>query len=61
MDKSKIFGEKELEEINLRMEGKKKNYRIWHYVKPKMLELLDWFEMKDKLMKLIKVKNERKK
>jgi len=54
MKSSKIFGPKELEEINLRLEGKKKNYGLWYKTKLKISELLDWFAMEEKLRELIK-------
>jgi len=52
-----IFTETELKEVNLRLQGKKSNYKIWYRVKPKIEELLEvWFPKKKKLQKLIEKK-----
>lgn len=51
---SKIFTKTELEEIELRLQGKKSNYKIWYRAKPKIKELLnEWYPQKQNLAKLI--------
>ena len=37
---SKIFTKTELAELNRRLNGKKKNYKIWYKTKPKMREIV---------------------
>lgn len=52
---SKIFTKTELEELNKRFEGQKKNYKIWYKAKFKINELLEiWFPKKKNLEKTIK-------
>ena len=51
---SKIFTETEQKEFELRLKGKKKNYKIWYRVKPKLIELLKLFKQKKKIEKLLK-------
>jgi hypothetical protein len=49
-----IFTKTELKELELRLKGKKSNYKIWYRVKPKLKEMLDeWFPKKDKLKSLL--------
>lgn len=50
---SKIFTPTEQKEFELRLKGKKKNYKIWYRVKPKLLELLELFKSKKKIEKLL--------
>jgi len=54
MKQSKIFTPTEQKEFELRLKGKKKNYRIWYRVKPKLIELLSLLKLKKKIEKLIK-------
>lgn len=53
---SKIFTKTELTELEKRLKGKKENYKIWYRVKPKILELFEWFKKRKELKKLIEVK-----
>ncbi len=50
---SKIFTPTEQEEFKLRLKGKKKNYKIWYRVKPKLKELLELFKLKKEIKKLL--------
>ena len=53
MKQSNLFTKTELEELNLRLKGDKKNYKIWYRVKPKLIELSHWFKLKAKIKKLL--------
>ncbi len=54
--KSKLFTGAELKSFNERLEGSKKDPTgiFAARVKPKMLELLDWFKLKDKIKKMLR-------
>lgn len=53
--KTRIFTKTEYDELDRRLKGEKKNYKIWYRAKPKIEELLDdWFPRKKELEKLIK-------
>lgn len=56
MKESNIFTKTELKELNTRLEGHKKDYRIWYRVKPKLYELFEWFKHKKELQGLVKQK-----
>jgi hypothetical protein len=50
-----IFTKTEQAEVELRLSGKKKNYKIWYRAKPKVFEMIEvWFPKKVQLEKLIK-------
>ena len=57
---SKIFTPTEQKEFERRLKGKKKNYKIWYRVKPKLEELLKLFEIKKKIIKLLEVTDGKK-
>ncbi len=57
---SKIFTPTEQKEFELRLKGKKKNYKIWYRVKPKLIELLKLFKLKKEIEKLLEVKDGKK-
>lgn len=54
MKQSKIFTGAELKSLNKRLAGSKKDPTGIYAsrVKPKLLELLEWFKIKGKLLKL---------
>jgi len=56
MKQSKIFTQAELKALNKRLEGNKQdNSGIYAgRVKPKLLELLKWFDKKKDIQKLLK-------
>ena len=54
MKESKIFGDKSLEELRLRMSGRKKNHRLWYVIKPKVVELVAWCDSKKDLERALK-------
>ncbi len=58
MRKSKIFTKTELKEIEKRKKGDRsdKTGIFSNRVKPKIIELLEWFNKRKELKKLIKVK-----
>ena len=58
---SKIFTEAELKEIERRKEGNKtdKTGIFSSRVKPKIIELLDWFKKRKELKKLIETINKK--
>ena len=62
MRKSKLFGERELELLEQRIKGNKKDTTgLWaRKVKPKVIELLDWMPRKKELKKSIEVKDAKK-
>ena len=60
MQQSKIFTITEQKEFELRLKGKKKNYKIWYKIKPKIIELLELFKKKKQIEKLLEVKDGRK-
>jgi len=53
---SKIFTTTEQKEFELRLKGKKKNYKIWYRVKPKLEELLNLFKQKKDIERLLENK-----
>ncbi len=53
MKQSTIFTPTEQKEFELRLKGKKKNYRIWYRVKPKLFELLELFKKKKKIEDIV--------
>lgn len=58
---SKIFTKTEQDELEVRLQGKKENYKIWYRAKPKIEELLEvWFPKKKKLQKLMEKKGDKK-
>ncbi len=61
MQNSKLFTKAELEEIERRKKGNKadKTGIFSTRVKPKIIELLEWFTKRKELKKLIEVKNGR--
>ncbi len=62
MQNSKLFTKAELEEIERRKIGNKadKTGIFSARVKPKIIELLEWFTKRKELKKLIEVKSEKK-
>ena len=54
--KSKLFTGAELKSFNERFEGSKKDPTgiFASRVRPKMIELLDWFKLKDKIIKMLR-------
>ncbi len=62
MKESKLFTKAELEEIEKRKKGNKadKTGIFSARVKPKIIELLEWFTKRKELKKLIEVKIEKK-
>ena len=54
--KTVIFTETEQKEFELRLQGEKKNYKIWYRVKPKLYELLKLFLLKKQIEKLLVVR-----
>ena len=60
MQKSKLFTKTEQKEFELRLKGKKKNYKIWYKLKPKIIELLELFKKKKQIEKLLEVKDGKK-
>ena len=52
MKDSKLFTKTELAEVERRLKGEKKDYRIWYRAKPKLIEMIFWFS-KIKLIKKI--------
>lgn len=53
--KSHIFSRLEYEEFQLRKQGKKKYYSVWcNRLKPKLLEILNLFKEKKKIIKILK-------
>ena len=61
--KSKLFTKAELEEIEKRKKGNKadKTGIFSARVKPKIIELFEWFTKRHELKKLIEVKDDKKK
>ncbi len=57
---SKIFTPTEQKEFEVRLKGKKKNYKIWYRVKPKLIELIELFKLKKKIKKLLEVTDGKK-
>ena len=59
---SKIFTKAELKEIEKRKKGDKsdKTGIFSNRVKPKIIELLEWFNKRKELKKLIEVKDDKK-
>ena len=59
MRKSKLFGEKELELLEARIKGNKKDPTgLWsRKVKPKVKEIVEWKPRINQLKKLIEVKD----
>ncbi len=57
MQQSKIFTKTEQQEFELRLKGKKKNYKIWYKLKPKIIELLELFKKKKQIEKLLNTLN----
>ena len=53
--KSVIFTRTEQAEFELRLQGKKQNYRIWYRVKPKLIEVLELLKSKKQIEKLLAV------
>jgi hypothetical protein len=53
MKSSLLFTKTELKELNRRLDGKKQDYKIWYRVKPKLIELMEWFKLKAKIKKLL--------
>ena len=52
---SRIFTQTEKKEVQRRLNGKKKNYRIWQRAKPKVKEIIEWSNNHiEELEKLIK-------
>ncbi len=63
MQESKIFTKTELQEMEIRKKGDKadKTGIFSSRVKPKIIELLEWFSKRKELKKLIEVKEDKKK
>ena len=61
MQNSKLFTKAELEEIEIRKKGNRadKTGIFSTRVRPKIIELLEWFTKRKELKKLIEVKNGR--
>jgi hypothetical protein len=53
MQQSKIFTPTEQKEFERRLNGEKKDYKIWYRVKPKLIELLELFKIKKKIEKTL--------
>jgi len=54
---SNIFTKTELAELQRRLSGKKKDYKIWYRVKPKIEEMLEeWIPHQRKLKSLVEKK-----
>ena len=62
MQPSKLFTKAELQEIERRKKGNKadKTGIFSARVKPKIIELLEWFKKRHELKKLIEVKDDKK-
>lgn len=61
MRKSKLFGDKELESLEERIKGNKKDPNgVWsNRIKPKVIELVnEWIPRKNELKKIIKGKQD---
>lgn len=56
MQTSKIFTDAELQSLNKRLDGKKEDKTGIYAmrVKPKIIEIIEWFKQKRKLERLIK-------
>lgn len=55
MDESRLFTEAELKSLNDRLEGSKKDPTgiFASRVKPKLIELMEWFKSKGKIKKIL--------
>ena len=51
---SMIFTKTEQEEFEIRLQGKKHNYKIWYRVKPKLFEILELFKRKKEIEEIVK-------
>jgi hypothetical protein len=48
-----IFTPMQQAEFEMRLQGKKKNYKLWYKIKPKLKEVLELFKIRKKIEKLI--------
>lgn len=56
--KSTIFTKTEIAELERRLDGKKKNYKIWYRTKPKLFEIIFWFKKIDQIKNLVGCKED---